>query len=260
MGGELSTAGGELHEGVTAPGYETVREVFARGIRGFSAGGACFAAYVHGQPVVDLWGGMAGPGQPWERDTLAVMMSSTKGLVGLCAQILSERGQLEVDVPVSRYWPEFAQNGKGAVLVSHVLTHSAGILELPRDLVSLGWDGRGWDDHEAIAAALAAARPLWAAGEGFGYHALTYGWLVGELVRRVTGKSLGEEKPRFGPNPRAFGHDGLGGQIAFCDPDARVAVGFLRSELTASSRFSTKLIDAVYRCETALETRRRVRV
>lgn len=414
----MSVTSSRAVDGDVDRGYEPVREVFVRGIREFPVGGASFAAYVDGRLVVDIWGGMAAPGRPWDHDTLGVMMSATKGLVGLCAQILFDRGELDVEAPVAQYWPEFAHNGKERVLVRHVLTHTAGLLELPRELVALGWDGRGWDDHEAIASALASARPLWVPGERFGYHALTYGWLVGELVRRITGRSVGAflraevaepllldlwigtpseqrsrvakvhdrmsealpalfrpmlrsvqrqmrdpstlsgrafladgttglmdhgemlmnnpeflgvelpaangtatarslakvyaavatggelegvrvvseqsiarfsaeairlpdvtltelrmpgfgwvvsrpvrrslgyvlnphmpgERPRFGPNPEAFGHDGLGGQIAFCDSDAKVAVGFLRSELSPSSRFSTKLVAALYRC------------
>jgi CubicO group peptidase (beta-lactamase class C family) len=330
--------------------------------------------------------------------------------------MLADRGQLDVNAPVATYWPEFAQHGKQAVLVRHLLTHTAGVVGFGEQRPPLGWDGRGWDDYDAIAAGLAAAPPCWEPGTRFGYHALTYGWLVGELVRRITGQTLGAmfasevaapldadlhigtpepiqprvarivdgvaasvalpfrpflravqrqmadprtlagkaflahdgsclmdhaesfftqapalrseipagngtgtarslakvyaalanggeldgiqlvseasvrsfraevirmpdatltelhvpvlrwllsapvrrslgyllnpamraERPRFGPNPAAFGHDGAGGQVGFADLDNRVAVGFVRSHLTSSSKFSARLIGAVY--------------
>jgi CubicO group peptidase (beta-lactamase class C family) len=345
-------------------------------------------------------------------------MSTTKGLSTMCAQILVDRQLLDVETPVATYWPEFAQCGKEGVLVRHVLTHTSGVLGFDVQRPTLGWDGQGWGDYDAIAAGLAAATPRWEPGTKFGYHALSYGWLVGELVRRITGQtigtffaaeiagrleleayigtppeqegrvapvidrlaqglplaarllfrplqrrmhdpksmigqafvadgtsslmdhaedlfntkgivgveipagngtataralarvyavlamggeldgvrlfspeavqlfssqaislpdqmmsdiglpglgrlmskpvrrtmgylmnpSMGKEKPRFGPNLDAFGHDGAGGQIAFCDLTNRISVGFVRSQLSSSPKYSTRLIECLYDC------------
>ena len=402
---------------LVATGFEKVADAFEAGKSNFGAGGGAFAAYVDGQPVVDLWAGSARPGEPWQPDTLTVLMSTTKGLVTLCAQVLYDRGQLDLDAPVAQYWPEFAAAGKEGVLVRHVLTHTAGVIGIGEHTARLGIDGTGWDDYEAIAAALAATTPSWKPGTRFGYHAMSYGWLVGEIVRRITGRTVGAffrdevaqplaidafigtpasehdrvahlidrltadfplplralyplvrrrlwdprtlvgqaflangtgsileaaetlfntgaglsaeipsgngtasahalarayavlarggeldgvrlvssetvelfaaeairwtdqvmrqtmpgigrllappvgrslgyllnpkmrgERPRFGPNRRAFGHDGAGGQIAFADLDNKVSVGFVRNELVSNSKFSTQLIHALYEC------------
>ncbi len=174
-----------------AAGFEPVREAFEQGVTDLSDGGGAFCAYVDGAPVVDLWGGTARPGEPWASDTRAVLMSLTKGLAALCVQILVDRGQVDVDAPVSAYWPEFAAGGKEKVLVRHVLTHTAGVLSFPGEQELLGLDGTGWDDYDAIAKGLAAAAPSWEPGTRFGYHALTFGWLLGEIVRRVTGRRVG---------------------------------------------------------------------
>ena len=389
-------------------------------------GGAAFAAYVDGRKVVDVWGGQAAEGEPWNGDTTSLMMSTTKGVATICAALLVDRGQLDVDAPVSDYWPEFAANGKERVLVHHVLTHTSGVIALGDDPPLLSPGSPGWADYDGIAAALARSRAWWEPGTKVGYHAFTYGWIVGELVRRITGRTIGTflqtelagpldlqmwigtpagqtprvatltthparagrltgrltgrlggrlqrriqdemrrpgsplgraflvgedgvspvddlagnfasasglqaeiassngtatarsiarlyavlsmegqleglrilkretvesfrsprislpdallagvrtggrrwllgvpvrrslgfqlnprnrgERPRFGPNPNSYGHDGLGGQLGFCDPDARIAVGFLRSDLSPSTAFSSELIRALYRC------------
>jgi len=181
------TVGGHVE-----PGFEPVRDRFVKQLPGLGVGGGAFAAYVDGRLVVDLWGGSARSEQPWEPDTLTVMMSATKGLVGLCAQLLADRGLLDIDAPVSTYWPEFAQNGKAEITVRQVLTHSAGVLCFPDYDKLLGWDGTGWDDYDAIAAGFAAAEPCWPPGTDWGYHAMSYGWLVGEIVRRITGQTIGQ--------------------------------------------------------------------
>jgi CubicO group peptidase (beta-lactamase class C family) len=397
--------------GYVAPGLEPVREAFRSGADDLGAGGGAFCAYVDGQLVVDLWGGHARPGVPWSEDTLSTLMSSTKGLVAVCAQVLVDRGLLDVDAPVSTYWPEFAQAGKGGAQVRHILDHTVGVLSFADPGNVLDWTGHGWDDHEAIAARLAASAPAWEPGTRIGYHAVSVGWLVGELVRRITGRSIGTffheeiatplgldawigtpvehhhrmadvipeppgslspdqirlqhliteqrserdsllaragitmhgrslgddlagfmntprvraleipaangsatarslarmyamlsmqgeldgvrilspaavrsrdsqpvqghdavlgggssapvlqyalgyegnpEQPgqprRFGPGIASFGHAGAGGQLGFCDPEHRVAIGFVRNQLTTSPRFATRLIDLVYTC------------
>jgi CubicO group peptidase (beta-lactamase class C family) len=344
-------------------------------------------------------------------------MSTTKGMVTICAAILYDRNLLEIEAPVSTYWPEFAQNGKSSTTVRHFLTHTSGVLGFD-DRPHLTWTGEGWEDYEGIAAGLAAAAPRWEPGTKFGYHAMTYGWLVGELVRRISGQTVGKffahevagplqleinigtppelipkvayitdnltaglppamrlilgramrklrdpktfsgqafladgtsslmdhapdlfnggralepeipsgngtataralarvyaalsmggeldgvrlmsaetvaqfgaqvqelpdqlmndmlpfglvhrvmkpvrrsagflinpkagkEPYHFGPNPTSFGHDGAGGQIAFCDLDNQVSVGFVRNAMTSSSAYSSKVIESLYEC------------
>ncbi len=179
-------------EGTVTAGFEPVREAFASNFAERGEVGAAFCAYVDGEKVVDVWGGEARSGVPWAEDTLCLVWSTTKGATALVAQILADRGLLDVDAPVARYWPEFAAHGKDAVTVWHVLTHAAGLpyWQGYRDLVHHDSD-RNWDRTEDIARALAAAAPIWEPATKHGYHALTYGWLVGEIVRRITGKSLG---------------------------------------------------------------------
>ncbi|WP_127784109.1 serine hydrolase domain-containing protein [Rhodococcus sp. X156] len=151
--------------------------------------GACLAVTIDGEPVVDLWGGWSDTEQtvPWERDTITNVWSSTKTVTALAALVLVERGELDVYSPVARYWPEFAANGKQDVQVRHLLSHTSGVS---------GWDApfaiEEMYDAEAAAARLAGQAPWWEPGTASGYHALNYGHLVGEVVRRVTGQSLGQ--------------------------------------------------------------------
>ncbi|MGI3202525.1 serine hydrolase domain-containing protein [Streptomyces sp. GLT-R25] len=149
--------------------------------------GASVAVFVDGEPVVDVWGGFADADRtiPWQRDTIAGVWSVTKTMTALCALILADCGQLDLDVPVARYWPEFAAAGKDGVLVRHLLAHTAG---LPN------WDGPVEElyDWPSATARLAAQAPQWEPGTAAGYHSLTQGFLVGEVVRRITGRSVGE--------------------------------------------------------------------
>jgi CubicO group peptidase (beta-lactamase class C family) len=137
--------------------------------------------------VVDLWGGRRDDA-PWESDSLSMCFSTTKGVASTALHVLADRGAVDYDTPVAEYWPEFAQNGKEGVTVRHVLTHSAGLHRV-RSLVDSAQRMLDWDH---MCEALAAARPAYAPGSRHGYHALTYGWLVGEIIRRVAGVSLGE--------------------------------------------------------------------
>jgi CubicO group peptidase (beta-lactamase class C family) len=188
-------------EGFVAPGFERVADTLANGLCltvgrherrvDLGLGGGAFAAYVNGECVVDVWSGWRADGVAWTADTRAAVMSATKGLTTLCAQILCDRGELDLDAPVAAYWPEFAAAGKGGTLVREVLSHQSGAIGVPGADGLLSWDGTGWSDTEAIAAAIASAPPAWTPGTAHGYHALTFGWLVGELVRRVAGVSLG---------------------------------------------------------------------
>ena len=177
--------------GSVAPGFEGVEEVLREQASDFGRGGGAFAAYVDGRLVVDLRIGEARPGVSWTEDTLAVLMSATKGLSALVVALLVERGALDVDEPVARYWPEFAANGKDGILVRDVLTHASGVVALPGYADILDFDGTGFGDSRVIVERLAEAIPAWEPGTQHGYHAMTFGWLVGELVRRTTGRSLG---------------------------------------------------------------------
>jgi CubicO group peptidase (beta-lactamase class C family) len=188
--------------GFTSPGFERLADLLATGTTieaggkqrrvDLGEGGGAFCAFAEGDTVVDLWAGIAEPGVEWTRDTKAVVMSSTKGMTALCAHVLFDRGELDVDAAVEKYWPEFAAAGKERTSVRHLLSHQSGAIGVPGAHDLLSWSGGGWGDTEAIAAAIAGGPPAWEPGTRHGYHALTFGWLVGELVRRVTDTSLGE--------------------------------------------------------------------
>ncbi|MFE2215966.1 serine hydrolase domain-containing protein [Streptomyces canus] len=149
--------------------------------------GGSVAVFVDGEPVVDVWAGYADAARTalWERDTITNVFSTTKTMTALCALILADRGELDVDAPVARYWPEFAAAGKEKVLVRHLLSHTAG---LPH------WEGPVEEiyDWPAATARLAAQPLLWEPGTAAGYHSLTQGFLVGEVLRRITGRTVGE--------------------------------------------------------------------
>ncbi|MET8805032.1 serine hydrolase domain-containing protein [Streptomyces sp. NPDC004546] len=164
--------------------FAAVREAFEDNFRERGELGAAVAVTVDGTTVVDLWGGWADAAgtRPWERDTLVNVWSTTKGPVALCAHLLADRGLLDLDAPVAAYWPEFAAAGKEKVLVRHLLSHRAGLSGL-REQHSLA-DLYDW---ELTTARLAATEPWWEPGTRSGYHALTYGFLVGEVVRRISG-------------------------------------------------------------------------
>ena len=176
-------------DGFTSPGFESVADAF--GDISLGRGGAAFAAYVEGRLVVDLWGGWARPEVPWEQHTLTTAMSATKGMAATCMLVLHDRGLLDVEAPVSEYWPEYAQAGKERTLVRHVLNHTAGLLCFEDPGALLDWSGRGWDDYDEIARRIAASPPAWEPGTAIGYHGISVGWLSQELVRRVTGMTLG---------------------------------------------------------------------
>jgi CubicO group peptidase (beta-lactamase class C family) len=174
--------------GTTDPRFEPVRAAFARSFAEHGEVGAAVGVYLHGQPVVDLWGGIADPttGRPWERDTLQLVYSTTKGFTAACAHLLAQRGELDLDAPVAQYWPEFAAAGKDAIPVRWLLTHQAGLPVLDTPVTAeqaIAWD--------PLVTALAAQRPVWEPGTKAGYHAITYGYLVGEVVRRVSGRTIG---------------------------------------------------------------------
>jgi CubicO group peptidase (beta-lactamase class C family) len=174
-------------DGVSHKGYGLVAKVFERQLNRGS-GGAAVTVYHRGEPVVDLWGGQRTDDDEWREDTVAMCFSTTKGVASTALHILADRGQVGYDEPVATYWPEFAANGKAAVTVRHVLTHSSGLHRI-RSLVDSGARLHDWDH---MTEALAAAAPAYEPGSRHGYHALTYGWLVGEIIRRVSGSGIAE--------------------------------------------------------------------
>ncbi len=168
--------------------FDSLRELFAAKLRSGEDLGGSLAVVIDGEVVVDLWGGWADEARtvPWAEDTIACVFSTTKTMAALSALVLADRGELDLDANVARYWPEFAANGKAGVKVRHLLSHTSGVS---------GWDQPvafedvyDWDRSTAM---LAAQAPWWAPGTASGYHALTYGHLIGEVVRRVTGRRLG---------------------------------------------------------------------
>jgi CubicO group peptidase (beta-lactamase class C family) len=174
--------------GFVAAGFEPVREAFAANFDRHREVGAACSVYRRGRRVVDLWGGLADPsaGRPWREDTLALVFSATKGVTAICVHRLAERGELALDAPVSELWPEFAARGKAAITLRQVLSHRAGLAAVDAELTLaevLAW--------EPVVAAIAAQEPNREPGTAHGYHARSFGWILGELVRRATGRSLG---------------------------------------------------------------------
>lgn len=174
-------------DGVSRKGYGLVTRAFERQLKRV-AGGSAVTVYHLGEPVVDLWGGQRTEEDEWHDDTVAMCFSTTKGVASTALHILADRGLVGYDEPVATYWPEFAANGKAAITVRHVLTHSSGLHRI-RSIVDSGARLHDW---EHMTEALAAAAPAYEPGSRHGYHALTYGWLVGEIVRRVSGSGIAE--------------------------------------------------------------------
>jgi CubicO group peptidase (beta-lactamase class C family) len=173
--------------GHVEPGFEGVRDAFANNFAEHGEVGATYAFYVEGMRVVDLWGGeRPDRGVPYDGDTLQIVFSSTKGAAAACAHLLAQRGQLDLDAPVVTYWPEFGQAGKDHIPVRWLLSHQAGLPTIDAELSreeALAW--------EPVIHALEVQKPYWEPGTAHGYHALTYGYLIGEVVRRVDGRTIG---------------------------------------------------------------------
>jgi CubicO group peptidase (beta-lactamase class C family) len=169
--------------------FRPVADQLDRQLGGTGAGGAAVCIYHRGECVVDAWGGTRnGGGEPWQSDTLAMSYSTTKGVVATLVLALVDQGLIDYDDPVAKYWPEFAQAGKERVTIRHLLSHQAG-LHGTRTLVDRADRMLDWD---FMTRSLAAARPAFPPGTRPGYHGLTFGWLVGELVRRVTGGTVND--------------------------------------------------------------------
>ena len=175
--------------GTVGDGFGAIADAFAKNFDEHGELGAAFALYVDGEAEVDIWAGIADSqtGRVWTDDTLQLVYSTTKGAASICVARLVEAGLVSYDEPVATYWPEFAANGKEAVTVAQMMSHQAG---LPYATAQLGFD-----DLMAVTPvveALAAQAPVWEPGTRHGYHAVTYGWLAGELVRRVDGRRIGQ--------------------------------------------------------------------
>jgi CubicO group peptidase (beta-lactamase class C family) len=177
-----------LAQGFCDDRFSAVKKAFTTNFESGSETGASCAVAVDGKLVVDLWGGYADKSctRPWERDTIVNVFSMTKVMTAVSAMMLVDRGQLDLDAPVARYWPEFAANGKADIPVRYLFSHASGLA---------GWQEPvnhdtiyDWDKATSM---LAAEKPFWEPGKGSGYHGLTMGYLLGELVRRITGKSVG---------------------------------------------------------------------
>jgi CubicO group peptidase (beta-lactamase class C family) len=218
--------------GTVAPAFEPVAETFAATLDG-AAGGAALAAVVDGQPVVDLWGG------DFVEDTLVLVFSGTKGVVAAALLLLRERGQLHLDDPVARYWPEFGTAGKEGILVRHVLAHTAGVPGLRPPFAA-----EQLLDPAVLAERLAAEPAFWPPGARLAYHGHTFGVICGELIRRIDGRSPG----RFVADELA-GPAGLEFWIGLPDQlEPRVArlVAAPGYGLTYSGEQPPPLLDAIY--------------
>jgi CubicO group peptidase (beta-lactamase class C family) len=175
--------------GACAPGFDPVYDAFQRNFAERDEVGAAVAVWVDGELVVNLWGGSADAAgfRPWQQDTLASVFSGSKGLTATCVHLLADRGEIDLDAPVATYWPEFGQSGKEAITVADVMAHRSGVIG-PRSRLTaeqaLDWD--------AVCDKLAAAEPWWRPGTAQGYHMVTFGFILGEVVRRVTGRTLGQ--------------------------------------------------------------------
>jgi len=174
-------------QGVCDARFRAVRDEFERNFAERGEVGASVCVMIEGRTVVNLWGGLADrhSGRPWEKDTIGVVWSSTKGATALCAHILVSRGLLDLDRPVASYWPEFGQAGKESITVRMLLNHQAGLPAIRQPLAP-----GALYDWQTMTDVLAAETPFWEPGTRQGYHATTFGHLVGEVVRRVSGRSF----------------------------------------------------------------------
>jgi len=221
-------------DGVCIEQFSRVRDAFRHNLGSAQDVGASVAVFVDGEPVVDLWGGHFDSTytRPFERDTICQGYSSTKTVTALCALVLADRGGIDLDAPVRKYWPEFAAEGKGDVVVRQFLGHTSGLC--------------GWSepmtfemlyDTEKASAMLARQAPLWKPGRTSGYHAYTQGHLVGEVIRRVTGKSLGQFLADDIAGPLGVGADYYIGAPEDCDRRVSLLIQGAPQDRSKGNRF-----------------------
>lgn len=246
-----------LVEGTYEPRFQRVVDAFVRNYHDHDEVGASLCVTHEGNTVIDVWGGGfdRDSGKPWDSDTVSIVMSCTKGAVALCAHVLASQGLLDIEAPVAEYWPEFATNGKEHATVRMMLDHSVGVPAIRGELAPdfmIHWD--------QVVERLAAEAPFWEPGTRNGYHLINFGWTVGEIVRRVSGKSLGaffqeaiceplgiefwiglpeEHEPRVSdmipsPPPDNGGHISKFMQVVMSEPESatRVAMSNLLSQKT----------------------------
>ena len=177
----------ELH-GEVQDAFAAVRDELADQFSNDKHIGAAVCVYHRGEKVVDIWGGLADEdaSTPWQSGTLALSYSTTKGLTATCLHVLADRGEVDYQAPVAQYWPEFGKLGKEQITVYHVLTHQAGLPQVPEGLY-----GKDLFDWDLVIVGIENEEPAWEPGTESGYHAITFGFLVGEIVRRVSGKRVG---------------------------------------------------------------------
>ncbi|HEX6264116.1 MAG TPA: serine hydrolase domain-containing protein [Actinomycetota bacterium] len=185
---EIELEDGRRIDGFVEEGFGGVMDAFVANFAERQDLGAGCAVYADGRPVVDVWGGIADrrSGTEWTHKTTAVVFSCSKGLLTICVYRLADEGKLDVDAPIVRYWPEFGRSGKSGITIRDALTHRAGLPALDVDLTKdqvLAWD--------PVIRAIEAQPPMYARTDGHFYHAMTYGWLVGEVIRRITGLTPG---------------------------------------------------------------------
>jgi CubicO group peptidase (beta-lactamase class C family) len=235
-------------QGTWEPAFEGVVATLASSLDAGTDVGASVAVYLRGDPVVDVWGGYVDESRsaPWERDTITNVWSTTKTMTFLCALMLADRGELDFHAPVSRYWPEFAAAGKGAVEVRHLMGHTAGLS---------GWsepiEPEQLADWDLCTSLLAAQEPWWEPGTASGYHAVTQGYLIGEVVRRITGTTIGAwfASEVAGPLDADF-YIGLPAsedhRVSLVIPPPPVDVEAVNPSKIALRTFTNPLLDATY--------------
>ncbi|WP_370322808.1 serine hydrolase domain-containing protein [Oricola sp.] len=189
MNVDVRLESGSRITGFCDPSFREVSEAFEANFRERGEAGASLCVNVHGRTMVDLWGGVRDPetGAPWQRDTVSVVFSCTKAATAICAHMLVDRGLLDLDQPVMRYWPQFAGAGKEDITVRMLLNHTAGLPAL-RDRLKTG----GFYDWKYMVERLEREAPFWPPGSHVAYHMMTFGWAVGEVIRRVSGRPLGQ--------------------------------------------------------------------
>lgn len=217
--------------------FQAVADEFERNFRERGEVGASVCLVHEGETLVDLWGGFTDRERsaPWDRDTVSIVFSCTKGAVAICAHMLASRGLLDVEAPVAKYWPEFAVNGKEEVTVRMMLDHSAGVPAFRGSMKELGCT-----DWEYMIHRLEAEEPWWKPGIRNGYHMLSFGWTVGELVRRVSGVSLGAFFQQEIAKP--LGIDFWIGLPEEIEPRVSPVIQYARRSGDAATRFETAIL------------------